>query len=627
MKVTLQTLPPVIPRHTIFGNAEREAARLSPDGKMLAYLAAVEGKLGVWVRTIGQEDDRVVAHDSIRPIPWARWQGDGNHVLYLQDSGGDENYHLFRVNLLGGKPLDLTPGTNLRANPLTIDFRFPDDGLVLTNARTPSLMDVYRVHFPTGRMALDTENPGDVLLWLADNQLRVRAAVAQTSDGGYAIRVRDTVSSDWRMLDELPFADGLPRLVAFSPDDNALYAITAKNANANRLVQYDLSCASCSTLFEDPQYDVEKVYINPSTREIGAVAIQKERIVWTTLSSSAGLDLKNFEDLATGDFSIVEGSVNGDALLLRCQSDTMPEQFYLYEPGKCSASLLFDSRPALLGYTLARMKPVSFIARDGLQINGYLTLPVGREPKALPTVVYVHGGPWHRDRWGFDPEVQWLANRGYAVLQVNFRGSTGYGKAFLNAGNREWAGSMRTDLLDARAWAVAEGYSDPERFAIMGGSYGGYAVLAALAWTPDAFQCGIDIVGPSDLTTFMASIPSYWEPMRKMFLERVGEDEDFLKSQSPLYRASSIRAPLLIVQGANDPRVKQRESDQIVQALQKNGTEVKYLVFGNEGHGLAQQENIQQFAAVAEMFLARHLGGRAEPSPDFDAGTDGRVES
>ena len=240
-------------------------------------------------------------------------------------------------------------------------------------------------------------------------------------------------------------------------------------------------------------------------------------------------------------------------------------------------------------------------------MNVYLTLPVGIEAKALRTVLLVHGGPWYRDRWGFDPVVQWLANRGYAVLQVNFRGSSGYGKAFLNAGNRQWAGTMRTDLLDARQWAISEGLADPQRCAILGASYGGYAVLTALAWSPDAFQCGIDIVGPSDLTTFMESIPAYWEPMRKMFFERVGEDTEFLKTQSPLYRVSSIHSPLMIVQGANDPRVKQRESDQMVEALKANGNDVVYLIFENEGHGLAHQENFQHFASVAEQFLARHM--------------------
>jgi dipeptidyl aminopeptidase/acylaminoacyl peptidase len=613
--MTSRSLPPLIPRTVIFGNPEMDAAQVSPDGKMIAYLAPAEGKLAVWVRTIGQGDDRVVAQDAIRPISWAKWQGDGEHILYLQDSGGDENYHLFRVDLLGGEPQDLTPGSNLRALPLAIDFRFPNEGLVTLNARTRSLMDVHRLDFAAGSITLDTENPGDVLLWLADNELRVRAAVAQVAAGGFVIRVRERADSEWKVLDEIAFRDGHPRLVAFSPDNQFLYAITAKDASASRLVQYELCSGAVTTLFEDAEHDVERVYIEPGTRQIGAVAVLRARLVWTALSGSLAVALKSFAELDEGDFSIVSGTESGEASILHCQGDTAPAKYYLYAPETRSASLLFHTQPNLLNYTLTAMKPITCSARDGLRLSGYLTLPVGLEPQALPTVLYVHGGPWHRDRWGFDPVVQWLANRGYAVLQVNFRGSTGYGKAFLNAGNREWAGAMRTDLLDARDWAVAEGYSDPERFAIFGMSYGGYATLTALAWTPDAFRCGIDVVGPSDLTTFLASIPSYWEPMRKLLEERVGDDDDFLKSQSPLYRASAIRAPLLIAQGANDPRVKKRESDQMVHALRENGTEVEYLVYENEGHGLAHQENLQHFAGVAEVFLARHLGGRAEPFP------------
>ncbi|ADW71527.1 S9 family peptidase [Granulicella tundricola] len=611
--MTSDALSPLIPRSAIFADPEMAYAQLSPNGNMLAYLAPVEGKVGVWVRTIGQENDRVVARDALRPIPWAQWQGDGQHVLYLQDSRGDENYHLFRVGLLGHEPMDLTPVPGARALPLAIDFRYPDEGLITMNARTPSLMDVHRVNFATGSNLLDIENPGDVQLWLADNMLQVRAAVAQIAGGNFAIRVRDVAGSEWRVLDEIAFADGRPRLVAFSPDNRFLYAITAKNANADRLVQYELSSGAVATRFEDPAYDVVKVYIEPDTREIGAAAVLRDRLVWTPLSDSWALSLKSFEALDAGEFSIASGTKNGDPLILQCQSDTSPEKYFLYSRETCHATLLFHCRPNLLIYTLAAMKPITFSAGDGLRLSGYLTLPVGLEPQGLPTVLYVHGGPWHRDRWGFDPVVQWLANRGYAVLQVNFRGSTGYGKAFLNAGNREWAGAMRTDLLDARDWAIKAGYADPARCAIFGMSYGGYATLTALAWTPDAFRCGIDVVGPSDLTTFLASIPPYWEPMRKLLEERVGDEDAFLKSQSPLYRVSSISAPLLIAQGANDPRVKKRESDQIVQALRENGREVEYLIYENEGHGLAHQENLQHFAEVAESFLARHLGGRAEP--------------
>jgi len=598
---------PLIPLNLLFAEPEKDDGRLSPDGTLLLYRAPLEGKLGIWVRTLGSDDDRLVAYDPARPIQWARWQGDGKHVLYLQDRGGDENFDLFRVDLLGGTPERLTSGAGTRALPLAIDARFPDEVLITLNQRKPSLMDVHRIHFPSGAMVMDTENPGDVLLWLADNQLNVRAAVAQKADGDYAIRKRDGADSDWTVLDENPFEEGMPRLIAFSPDNKFLYAVTAKGSATSRLVQYEFGSGACTTLFEHPEFDVATVYIDPGSREIGAIAVLEQKLVWNTMNSLTTKAFSRFTKRVHGEISYVIGSADGTTLLFRCQTDTMPAEYHLYKSDTDSVSLLFQSSPKLMDYVLAPMEPIAFEARDGLRINGYLTLPVGIEAKALRTVLLVHGGPWYRDRWGFDPVVQWLANRGYAVLQVNFRGSSGYGKAFLNAGNRQWAGAMRTDLLDARQWAISEGLADPQRCAILGASYGGYAVLTALAWSPDAFRCGIDIVGPSDLTTFMESIPAYWEPVRKMFFERVGEDTEFLKTQSPLYRVSSIHSPLMIVQGANDPRVKQRESDQMVEALKANGNDVVYLIFENEGHGLAHQENFQHFASVAEQFLARHM--------------------
>lgn len=615
-------LPPLIPREIIFGNPTMDAPRVSPDGGRLIYLAPHQGTQSIWVRSMEKDDDRVVAHDPNRPIPWAKWQGDGRHVLYLQDQGGDENYHLYRVDALGGASRDMTPGKNIRAMPLKISSRSPDEVLVTINARDPRLLDVHRVNLSTGESVIAAENPGDVLVWLADNAFVVRAAAAQEADGSYVIRVRDGATAPWRQLDDFTFVDGLPRLVAFSADDSAIYAITAKDANASRLVRYEVATGERTVVFEDPQYDVESVYVDPGTRNVVAAAVLKERLVWTALSPCFTSDLESLCGVNDGDFSIEDASADGNTLILHYQSDTRPDDFYAYDRKRRDASLLFCSRPELLEHSLAAMQPIAFDARDGLELRGYLTLPVGVEPRELPMVMYVHGGPWYRDRWGYEPVVQWLANRGYAVLQVNFRGSTGYGKAFLNAGNREWAGAMRTDLLDAREWAISTGYADPARIGIFGGSYGGYAVLTALAWTPDAFTCGVDLVGPSDLRTFMASLPPYWEPMRRMWTERVGEDSEFLKSQSPLFRASSIRAPLLIAQGANDPRVKRQESDQIVAALRASDIPVQYIVFDDEGHGLADPENLKRFTACAEIFLAATLGGRAEApgiGEDFQA--------
>jgi dipeptidyl aminopeptidase/acylaminoacyl peptidase len=299
--------------------------------------------------------------------------------------------------------------------------------------------------------------------------------------------------------------------------------------------------------------------------------------------------------------------------------DDGPVPFYVYDRTSRKAAFLFSNRPAQEKYRLAKMQPISFQARDGLKVHGYLTLPVGLEPKNLPLVLNVHGGPWGRDTWGLDNEAQWLANRGYAVLQINFRGSTGYGKAFVNAGDREWAGKMHADLIDGKNWAVKLGYADPKKVCIMGGSYGGYATLVGLTFTPDEFACGVDVVGPSNLVTLLSTIPPYWAPIKSLFKKRVGDletEQDFLKARSPLFKADQIKVPLLIGQGANDPRVKQAESDQIVAAMRKNGKLVEYIVFPDEGHGFARPENRLIFYAAAEPFLAKCLGGRAEPPSD-----------
>ena len=608
----------LIPRAVLFGSAERSHARISPDGSLLAYLAPHDGKLSVWARSLARQDDRLIAHDPTRPIPWLAWQGDGKHVLYLQDSG-NENHHLFRVALDGTPPCELTPGEGVRCSPLAIDAAFPHQALVLINQRNPALFDVARVDFRTGTVAIDTENPGDVVSWLADRDHVVRAAVAMAADGARRIRVRNDATSPWRELDRIPSEDLILLLVAFSGDNEALYVLTSKGANAARLVRYDLDSGECAAVLADAAYDVSQTLVDPASREVVAAAVLRERLHWCALAPELGGLLERLRDLHEGDFAIVDATADGMRLVVRYTLDAGPSRYYLFDRRSGSAQLLFSDRPELLKHTLAPMRPIRLAARDGLALHGYLTLPVGVEPKRLPTVLLVHGGPWHRDRWGYDETVQWLANRGYAVLQVNFRGSTGYGKEFLNAGDRQWAGAMRTDLLDARDWAIAQEIADPARFAIFGGSYGGYAVLAALAFTPEAFTCGIDIVGPSNLETWLAAIPPYMKPMIATLHQRVGEDPQFLRTQSPLFAADRIRAPLLIAQGANDPRCRQQESDQIVQAMRDSGVPVTYVVFPDEGHGFSNPANAKRFTALAEAFLARHLGGRLEaPHADED---------
>jgi dipeptidyl aminopeptidase/acylaminoacyl peptidase len=405
--------------------------------------------------------------------------------------------------------------------------------------------------------------------------------------------------------------------VAFSADNRSLYVSSSVDANSARLLRYDLNSGTYSVVASDPTYDVGSPLIDAKTRKLAAVAFERDRTEWDVIDPAYEADFSVLRKLHDGDIGFLSSTANGRRLIVDYVVDNGPVAYYSYDRTTKHGTFLFVSRPALLNYKLAPMQPITYKASDGLTIHGYLTLPVGVAPKNLPMVLYVHGGPWARDAWGYNGYVQWLANRGYAVLQPNFRGSTGYGKSFLNAGNRQWAGTMHQDLIDAKNWAVTQGYADPAKVAIMGGSYGGYAVLAGVAFSPDAFAAGVDIVGPSNLNTLLASIPPYWSTIRATFALRMGDTVDFLNSQSPLFKADQIKVPLLIGQGANDPRVNRRESDQIVAAMRKNGEPVEYVVFPDEGHGFARPENNRRFDAAAEAFLGKYLGGRVEPAaPD-----------
>jgi dipeptidyl aminopeptidase/acylaminoacyl peptidase len=444
----------------------------------------------------------------------------------------------------------------------------------------------------------------------------VRAAQVTLPDGGQEIRLRKDAKSPWRAFQKWG-AEELPGGVSgFAPDNKRVYLRTSVAANASVLREVDPENGKSRMIAEDSQYDVGGVMRHPRRHKVEAVAFTRARTEWTVVDQSLQADFDALRKVREGDFSVNSRDREDRTWIVSYVMDNGPVYYYVYDRDTKKAALLFSNRPALEKYQLARMQPISFPARDGLALHGYLTLPVGAEPKNLPTVLLVHGGPWGRDTWGLDSLAQLLSNRGYAVLQVNFRGSAGYGKAFMNAGNREWAGKMHDDLIDAKRWIVKEGTADPNKVAIMGGSYGGYATLVGLTFTPEEFCCGVDIVGPSSLVTLLRNPPPYWRPGMAFILKRVGDpdtEEEFLKSRSPLFKADKITKPLLIAQGANDPRVKQQESDQIVEAMRRNGKEVEYLVFPDEGHGFARPENNLRFIAAAEQFLAKHLGGRAEP--------------
>ncbi|HEV8337431.1 MAG TPA: S9 family peptidase [Candidatus Polarisedimenticolia bacterium] len=613
-----QPQAPLIPRSVLFGNPERSSPEISPDGRMLAYLAPDHGVLNIWVRTLGKNDDRVITQDRKRGIRNLHWEFDSKNVLYTQDQNGDENWHVNQANVATRKTRDLTPFDKTRGELLALEPGRPDTALITLNKRKAELFDVHRLSLRTGELALDTENPGDVLDWQADHALQIRAAQVTTPEGGTVIRVRDTVKSPWRELMKWGPEETLGKLVGFTADDKGLLVITSLDANAARLLSVDVATGKRTVVVEDPRFDVSFVVSHPKTNKLQAVVFLRERRDFQVLDKSLQPDLDAIRKARPADISNLSRDLSDDRWIVTLEGDDAPLYYYLYERPAKKLTLLFSARPALEKEKLAKVRPMQYKARDGMTLYGYLTTPAGVEAKDLPMVIFPHGGPWARDLWGYDPYAQWLANRGYAVLQPNFRSSTGYGKEYLNAGDRQWAGAMHTDLLDAKEWAVKEGIADAGKVCIMGGSYGGYATLAAAAFSPDAFACGVDIVGPSNLNTLLATIPPYWSTLVAIFHKRMGEDEEFLRTQSPLFQADRIKMPLLIGQGANDPRVNKAESDQIVAAMRKNGKPVVYYVFPDEGHGFARPENRTAFNAASEEFLAKYLGGRFEPPSDAE---------
>jgi len=609
-------LPPLIKREILFGNPERASPRLSPDGKYLTYLAPDTNKvLQVWIRTIGKNDDQVLTADKKRGIRSYFWTYDGEQLIYEQDSDGDENFHFYAVNIKSKQVRDLTPFKGVKAKMIALDHNFPNEALVGMNIKDPHKHDAYRINLKTGKATLEVENPVNVVEQVADPQFQIRAAVATTPDGGSTLAVREANQKPWKTIRTWgPDEEG--GAVGFSRDGKTLYITDSHNANATQLLALNLATDKQTVIAQDPQYDVGGMLIHPVKRQIQAVAFNKDKLEWQVLDKSIAADFQALAKVHRGEFSVVNRDLADKTWLVAYKTDDGPIYYYTYDHTSKKSQLLFSNQPKLEGLSLAQMTPISYQSRDGLTIHGYLTKPVGIPAKNLPTVLLVHGGPWSRDTWGYNPLVQWLANRGYAVLQVNFRGSTEYGKQFLNAGNREWAGKMHDDLIDGVNWIVKQGIANPRKVAIMGGSYGGYATLVGLTFTPDVFAAGVDIVGPSNLLTLMNSIPPYWEAMRAMLYHRVGNaqtEADFLKSRSPLFFADRIKAPLLIGQGANDPRVKQAESEQIVAAMRASNKPVEYILYTDEGHGFARPQNRLHFYAQAEEFLAKYLGGRMEP--------------
>lgn len=610
----------LIPREVIFGNPEKASPQISPNGTMLAYLAPVNNVLNVWVRTIGEEDDKAVTKDEDRGIRIYFWAADSKHILYLQDVAGNENWRLYGVNLDTDEIKDYTPFVGVQTRIVDRNKHFPNELLIAMNKENPQVHDVYHLDLTSSELKLVARNPGNIAGWVTDTDFKVRGAVATTADGGFDMLLRENEEASWETFIHWDSENTLTSgPITFTRGGDSLYLLDSRDVNAGRLIKIDIATKDFEVIAEDPQYDVSGAIIHPDNYEVQAVSFTKARREWQVLDESIKGDFQAIAKLDHGEYSVSNRDDADHTWLVSFDKDNGPVAYYAYDRETQKGTFLFHHRPVLNQYTLTSMEPISFTSRDGKTIHGYITYPTGKGKTNLPMVLNVHGGPWYRDTWGYNPEAQWFANRGYACLQVNFRGSTGYGKDFVNASDKEWGGKMHDDLVDGVNWAIEQGIADPEKIAIYGGSYGGYAALVGATFTPDLFCCAVDIVGPSNLLTWITSVPPYWSTLRALLYKRIGNPEteqDFLKSRSPLFKADQIEIPMLIAQGANDPRVPQAESEQIVQALKEKGIDYEYMLFPDEGHGFAKPQNRIKFYAAAEKFLAEHLGGRYEEAKE-----------
>ncbi|MDP9417209.1 MAG: prolyl oligopeptidase family serine peptidase [Actinomycetota bacterium] len=607
-------LPPLIPRPVLFGNPDRISPSLSPDGRLLGYVAPEEGVLNVWVEPVdGSAPARALTHDRDRGVRSYVFCHDDRKLLYVQDNGGDESWRIYQLDLETGEARLVTPESGVQARILGHNRWNPTTVLIGLNDRDPQLHDVHRLDLATGELSLVLENPG-FLSWLIDPDLRVRGGSTMDEDGGIVVYLGQ--DGQWEPFLTVPPDDAANTdVLGFTRDGSAVLLLSSLDANTTRLVRHDLTTGEQIVVAQDATYDVSGVWQHPETLEPQAAEFDKARQEIVLLDESLRADVDRLRALGEGEIGVGRRERTDTTWVVSLSPSDGPVHYWVYDRSTGSSRYLFPHRAELTEHTLAPMEPFSLVARDGLRLEGYATFPPGVERRDLPAVLLVHGGPWARDAWGYDPHAQWLANRGYVCVQVNFRGSTGYGKQFLNAGDKQWGAAMQDDLTDTVSHVVSQGWVDGARVGIYGGSYGGYAALAGAAFTPDVYRSAVDVVGPSNLLTLLASVPEYWKPMIAHMYRRVGNPEtekDLLRERSPLSRVDEIRIPVLVAQGANDPRVKQAEAEQIVAALRSKGLSHEYLLFEDEGHGLAKPENRERFFSVAERFLAEHLGGRAQ---------------
>ena len=602
-----------IPVREFFRHPERGFFRISPDGKTLAFMQPWNRRMNIYVEPLAGGEPRRLTDETARDISDHFWKGP-TRLVYLKDFGGDENFHLVSVGIDGSAVKDLTPFEGVRAQIIDDLRDFPDRMLVGLNRRNKEVFDAYNLDLKTGELTLVAENPGNITSWLTDHDGKIRGA--QTSDGvNTSYLYRDSATGPFKTVLTTNFRDQFSPLF-FTFDNKQLYASSNIGRDKQAIVLVDPATAQEQKLiFEHPEVDVESLSYSHKRKvltEIDYVSWKPERKVLDAETAKTYASLSR--QLPGFEFALQSMTDDEDRMVVAAFSDRTPGTRYLYDTRTEKLTKLGDIAPWLPQDKMAAMKPVQYTSRDGFTIHGYLTLPSGVEAKKLPVVVNPHGGPWARDAWGWNPEVQMLANRGYAVLQMNFRGSTGYGRKFWEASFKQWGRKMQDDITDGVQYLIKEGIADPKRICIYGGSYGGYATLAGVAYTPELYACAVDYVGVSNLFTFMNTIPPYWKPYLEMMHEMVGDpekDKDLLAATSPVLHADRIKTPLFIAQGARDPRVNIDESNQMVKALREKGVDVPYLVKDNEGHGFHNEENKFEFYEAMAKFLAKYLGGAA----------------
>ncbi|HEU0082042.1 MAG TPA: S9 family peptidase [Bradyrhizobium sp.] len=624
--------PDLIARKIFFDNADVGSVQISPDGRTLSWLAPVDNVRNLFVAP--REDPaaaRAVTHVTDRNLSsWYRWAHTNRHLVYYQERDGDENWRASSVDIDSGATVLLTPERGVKALVQEVDRKFPSEMLFRHNARDRRYFDLYRINIETGAGRLLFEN--NEFAWcVTDSDFQVRLGVRYAANGSAEVLERRPDGS-WQPFLTVPIGDlDGTQLLDFSADGNTLYLQDTRGRDKAALFAIDMTTRKATLLAADDEADIVHVDFDFERRIPIAAKASKDRVRWHAVDPGAAQDLTDLAAHGPGDVELIVRSNDSNYVTVFYERDSESGEFALLERGRRSVRSLFKARKALDGLRLQKMQPVAIPARDGLSLNGYLTLPEADGGK-LPMVLLVHGGPYARDVWGFNSIHQWLADRGYAVLSVNYRGSTGFGKAFVSAADREWGGKMHDDLIDAVDWAVGQGFADARRIGFFGGSYGGYAALTAATKTPEVFACIVDVFGISNLITFMAAIPPYWGPWFSIWKNRLGdpateEGRAFLIERSPLTHIDRAVRPILIAQGIKDVRVVAAESEQMVSALKSRGVPVTYITFPDEGHGFARPENRMAFYAVTESFLAKHLGGRAQAIGDDFKGSSLKVET